>query len=240
MQNRWQVRHTISLVIIVILIGTLGFVLPNGSRRLEWFATMGLLLAFTLIAGKGITGRWPGALIDERNKMSLSRLQLIAWTVLALGAYLTAALGNLTEGLPDPLAIGIPQDLWWLMGISTVSLVASPLLTAAKKKKQPLAKPPEVVAEGLIVANPSPDDARFADMFKGDEVGDRTALDIAKVQMFFFTLILVLAYGATVATAMRVFPVTELPGMQGGMVALLGISHAGYLTSKGGTHTATA
>jgi len=38
---------------------------------------------------------------------------------------------------------------------------------------------------------------------------------------------------------MRVFPITELPNLAGGMVALLGISHAGYLTSKAATHSAT-
>jgi len=257
MPRGWRTVHTVGLVVIVVLIGVAGLLVPAESRRLGWFLTMGLFLAFLLVAGRGITGRWTGALIDDRNKMSLARLQLIVWTVVTLAAYLTAALGNIVAGLPDALAVAVPVDLWWLMGISTTSLVASPVLKAMKKTKQedvkewgrtqgelaaqgaPAAKA-DIDTQGLIVVNKTADRARFSDMFMGEETGNAAALDMAKVQMFLFTLILVLAYGASVATAMRVFPITELPDLSGGMVALLGISHAGYLTSKGAPHSATA
>lgn len=254
MPQRWRPRHTIALVVIVILIGLIGVLMPADARQLGWLLTLALLLAFLLVAGQGITDRWPGALVDERNKMSLSRLQLILWTVLILAAYLNAALGNLRAGLPDALGVAIPQGLWWLMGISTTSLVASPLLKATKTGRQrdeaewqrtlgQLAPAGGAGAgtnsQGLIVVNATPDLAQWSDMFKGEETGNAAVLDIAKVQMFFFTMILVFSYGMSLANTMRVIPITELPDIPGSMVALLGISHAGYLTSKGATHSNT-
>jgi len=243
MPNSWRRWHTGALVVLVVAIGAVGFVVPAESRRLGWFLTMALMVAFLVILGLGFKGRWEGALIDDRNMMSLSRFQIIAWTVLTLSAFLTAALGNLVAGLPDPLAVAIPEDLWWLMGISTTSLVASPLLKATKKSKEAdddettRANLPRDRVEGLLVLNTDPGQAHFSDMFRGEEIANSTVLDVAKVQMFYFTVILVIAYGASLATAMGVFPITELPDMSGGMVALLGISHAGYLTGKSTTQT---
>ncbi|HEX6513282.1 MAG TPA: hypothetical protein VF157_13345, partial [Chloroflexota bacterium] len=82
-----------------------------------------------------------GILIDSRNMMSLSRVQTAAWTVLILSAFAAAGLGNasralfgLADALPDPLGIGIPQAIWGLMGISTVSLVRSPLIKNYKRR----------------------------------------------------------------------------------------------------------
>jgi hypothetical protein len=59
--------------------------------------------------------------------------------------------------------------------------------------------------------------------------------------MFFFTLILVLAYAVAIGTA---FTGTEpkidnFPALDPGMVALFGISHAGYLVHKAVPHSQT-
>jgi hypothetical protein len=94
---------------------------------------LALLGIFAAIAGQGITGLWRGLLIDERNKISLSRLQRTLWTIVVLSGFLTAALSNLEAGQPDPLAISAPSELWLLMGISTTSLVASPLIKSTKR-----------------------------------------------------------------------------------------------------------
>ena len=92
---------------------------------------------FVVIAGQGVTGLWRGMLIDDRNKMGLSRLQMILWTIIVLSGFLVAALSNLATGQADPLAIAIPSQLWLLMGISTTSLVGSPLIKSTKKNKTP-------------------------------------------------------------------------------------------------------
>jgi hypothetical protein len=61
--------------------------------------------------GHGITGRPQGLLIDERRKMSLSRLQLVLWTVTILSGLLTAAVSNIGVRTAAPLAIVIPSQV---------------------------------------------------------------------------------------------------------------------------------
>jgi hypothetical protein len=70
-------------------------------------------------------------------------------------------------------------------------------------------------------------------MFKGDEVTDCSQLDLGKIQMFYFTLVLVLAYGVQLGSLFLAGQFFEsMPVLDSGMVALLGISHAGYLGNK--------
>lgn len=57
--------------------------------------------------------------------------------------------------------------------------------------------------------------------------------------MFYFTRILVLAYAVSLGTLMLATTptITALPALDDSAVALLGISHAGYLTNKAIPHT---
>jgi hypothetical protein len=256
MQDHWKLQHSIGLFAIVIAIVLIGLLAPNNLRLWAWLATLLLFGLFTVIAGKGITGLWRGALIDERNKVSLSRFQLVVWTFVVLSAYLTAALRNLSAGYADPLSIAIPEDLWLLIGISTTSLVASPLLKSNKTSSQP--DPTEkartirllttqgtdasrVDTQGVLVVNTTPEQAQWADLFKGEETGNAALLDIAKIQMFYFTIVIVLTYAVALGTALRqsTGQLSAFPDLDRGMIALLGISHAGYLTSKAVPHSAT-
>jgi hypothetical protein len=51
--------------------------------------------------------------------------------------------------------------------------------------------------------------------------------------MFFFTLLLVLTYATAIGSLLKNDPLpAALPDVSGGMLALLGISHAGYLANK--------
>jgi hypothetical protein len=71
------------------------------------------------------------------------------------------------------------------------------------------------------------------DIFMGEYVADFALLDIAKIQMFFFTVLLVIAYGTAVGSLLRTDPLpSSLPDVGAGMLPLLGISHASYLASK--------
>jgi hypothetical protein len=144
-------------------------------------------------------------LIDERNKISPSRLQLTLWTIVVLSGFLSAALSNLAAGQPNPLDISVPSELWLLMGISTTSLMASPLIKSTKTnvqaneeeksrtyallaKQMNLEKIEEAVASrGQLVINTHPEAAQWADMFRGEETGNAAHLDLGKIQMFYFT-----------------------------------------------------
>ena len=88
----------------------------------SWIVTLLLSAAFLVVPEVAIKRRWDGIFIDERNKLSLSRFQLVLWTLL-LGALFTASLSNVCQGVVSPLAIQVPASA--LLGIGTFSLVAA-------------------------------------------------------------------------------------------------------------------
>jgi hypothetical protein len=228
------------------------------------------MLSLLIIIGIGIAGRPAGTWIDERNKMSLSRLQLIAWTVVVLSGFLVAALSNLrADSADDPLAIAVPEILWAAMGISAISLVGSPLILSTKKHRDPnrpemmrsleqfgdtsvglgfladdprmLATPAGIRSIGTVEVRESPSNASWADLFRGDETGNFAYVDLGKVQMLLLTVVVLLAYGlALFGLLSGDGPYLKLPMVAEGMVAILGISHAGYLTTKAVSHSAPA
>ena len=130
--KKWKWWHTTILLIIIaviVLVSEVGI-----DRRLTWIVVLGLLSVFAVIAGHGVTEQWWGIVIDDRHKVSLSRLQMLIWTVIAASGFLSAALLNISLEGASPLDINIPEQLLWLMGISTTSLVGSPLIKNTKKK----------------------------------------------------------------------------------------------------------
>jgi len=219
---------------------------PSGRY---WIVGLLIMCAFVLYLGKWICGRPLGILVTERNLMSLSRLQMILWTLVILSAYLTMVMQRIHAGVSDPLNLAMEWRLWALMGISTASLVGSPLLLQSKKSQDPppatVDKAAQVLQEdkasiqenrqGRLYSNTDPKDARFTDIFEGDDVGNTAYIDPAKLQMFLFTLVVAGSYGYQIFRVMsNAHSAGDLamPPVSDGMVALLGISHAGYLGSK--------
>jgi hypothetical protein len=174
-----------------------------------------------------------------------------------------APLAVISPALPSvssALDVAIPVELWVALGISLVSLVGSPLILNSKRSGLPdpvqrdetinqlgreKIKEPEnnVPPDGLLITKRWPQDAQFSDLFRGEETGNGAHLDLAKVQMFFFTLALVLAYAVAVGALFLDSQDTllgSLPALSAGFVTLLGISHAGYLTSKALPHSKEA
>jgi hypothetical protein len=256
----WTTLHTVALASLIVLIFVIGLIPPNriipgfaspAHGLVVWLIMMVLLSLSLVVIGKGTTGVWEGLLIDTRNKMSLSRLQLILWTLVVLSAFLTVALFNIRNTqMADPLHIKVPSQVWGLLGISTVSFVTAATIKSQKKNLsvsdevtqrttealRKVGEDPKKLADpqGALVAYERPRDAGVSDLFKGDEVVAAAYLDLGKVQVFFFTLIIVFAYAAEIGALLygAPHPIKALPDLSTGIVALLGISHAGYLTSK--------
>jgi len=238
-------------LVILAAIGLVGLSVAPGaalSRSRAWLLTLALMTAFAIVAGPGITGYWRGILIDDRFKMSLARLQLLAWTLVILSAIVTAGLTNIAYGGTSPLSIQIPPELWVLLGISTASAVVSPAALNQKRDKKPdsqeldktvseLRKSDDVNVDqqlsGIVLRNESPADARWGDTLKGDESGNAATVDLGKLQMFLFTFVLVLGYAIALA---KLFDgagaITTLPAVDSSVNTLLGISHTGYLANK--------
>lgn len=255
----WQRWHTLSLLVIIVGVLLGGWLIARASPLWAWIAVMILLTAFLSIAGRGVTGFWWGALIDDRNMMSLSRLQIVLWMIVVLSGFLAAAMANIAAATGQPpLTIQVPQQLWLLMGISTASLVASPLIRSAKRAGVPSRQQAEagframaqqrgiaverasefVTARGFEVVNREPEQADWPDLVKGEEVGNFTYLDLGKVQNLFFTLVLIIAYAVALGARLADGGFIEsLPPLDTGMVTLLGISHAGYLIYKAVPHS---
>lgn len=264
-KSTWTWGHSLASVVIVALVLAVGLTArsweqlfglsgPSSGRLWAWLLTMALLLVFAATVGHGITGVWGGVLIDDRNRMSLSRLQLVLWTVVVLAAFMTAALSNIVlDPSGSPLAIAIPGEVLLAMGISITSLIGTPLILSTKTatpNSNEQAQTEHILAsrgvassilgnEGLIVTKSTPADAQVADLFRGEETGNAAQLDLGKVQMFYVTLILVLTYAVAIGTtfASTTGLVSALPRVDGSFVALLGLSHAGYLTYKAIPHS---
>lgn len=216
-----------------------GTLFPTSQRLTAWLCSLFLLLFFLLILGKGVTGLWRGVLIDERDRISLSRTQNVAWTLLILSAFLTAALTNIAISGPlKALQIALPEQLWLLMGISVSSLLGSPLILMLKK---PLTSPaPPVTTTNTMQETEAASSKKeqrtslWSDLFKAEDVGHSSPLDLGKIQMFCFTLLLIVAYGYALGAMFhdsRGF-IDSFPAVDNSIVALLGISHLGYLLNK--------
>ena len=96
-------------------------------------------------------------------------------------------------------------------------------------------------AEGLLYKNPTVSDANFTDMFEGNEVGNAAHVDLAKVQMFFFTMAVAIAYVVglwdIISTEAIYGANFTFPSVSNGLVGVLGISNFGYLAGKAVDHT---
>lgn len=259
-------RYILETLIILVGIGAAGIFVPYslgqeriGDGRLwAWGCFALLLVLFMLVAGRAITGVWNGAFIDDINKISLSRLQLILWTILIVSGFMAAAFSNvLVSGVSNPLGIAMPSQLLQLLGISTASLIGATLISAPKKNTIPnldaqtlAAKtavvatqnhlaPGNVTTTGVLIAKTSPQDARWSDLVTGVEISNGAHLDISRVQMLFFTVVLVAAYTMALGKGLssQTLDFTAFPSLDEGMIALLGISHVGYLTMKAAPHT---
>jgi len=99
-------------------------------------------------------------------------------------------------------------------------------------------------AEGLLHRNASPSEASWVDLVRGEEIGNYKLVDMSKVQMLFFTVVVVATYaGAIIALLYNVMnmqkPPTELafPEFSETLNALLGISHGTYLSVKAVDHS---
>lgn len=142
---------TILFVALILATGLTGSI-PIHWR---WLATLLWFIGLLAFIGKAVTqersdgkrtgGRWAGILIDNRFKMSLSRLQIILWTLLALSSFTVIALDRTipllqadraTEKPHNPLDIRFPEELLLAMGISTTSLAGASWIKSKKTEKQ--------------------------------------------------------------------------------------------------------
>jgi len=230
MRPAWQFVLVIAALLLINVVPAYIWGIDGAYawRLLSWAGTILLFLVALIIVGRRMTNDWRGVLVDKRNVMSLSRLQLVIWTTIIISGMLTAAIANVVTPLidpnthavthiPDPLVLGIQPEIWGLRGISGTSFVATPII---------------LDRDPASVSTNTGNTWEWADIFLGDKTTNDGRVDLSKVQQFFFTVIVVAVFmmklGYTFATTDKVM----FPAIDTGFVALLGISHAAYLIHK--------
>jgi hypothetical protein len=211
------------------------------SRYLgAWIAVAVVMTGLILAISRAASGRWLGALVDSRNKMSLSQLQILLWTIVFVSAYFTIALTLRT------MNVYVPEELWALLGISTGSAAGAVIIKGNKRAQEPATRLNLAPAAhmGLLSKADAP---RFMDLFRGDEATNAGTVDISKVQMFFFTIAAVIGYVIALLDCNLSHSPADVtvkygayfPAFAAGLVTLIGISHTGYLTVKAAPRTPT-
>lgn len=255
----------ILLLVISALISLVAgrFHILHLSGGLAWLISLVPLIMMLGAIGWAVHGRLDGVLIDRDNRISLSRLQLVLWTVLLMGALQAAGIFNSTVTYPQsfgaemmlgPLDIRIPPEIWTLLGLGSFTAVVAPVIKQGNRTR-PLRAPEkdtDIVSEikhdrglreagrfaGRVYQNASSNDARWIDLVMGDYEG-AAHIDISKLQHFVLTLLLLLIYGLALFAIMDKSlplsePINRFPDISPGLLSLLGISHAAYLADKVG------
>lgn len=218
-----------------------------------------LLLGLLVVIGRGIVGRWDGVLIDSRNRVTLSQFQIVIWTLVVLSAYGAVLFTNLMAGesVLSALDVSVPPELLVAMGVTGTSVVGSRVINSLqgqdrlggdislKDSGEPSA-PATWERRDRLLVRADVSTASWADLFisdypsdvrimaNGTKVFQSPRVDITKLQMFFFTIVLAFAYAAACADLVvnATGQIDDLPVLDESFVILLGISHAGYLTRK--------
>ena len=220
---------------------------------LVWAWLINLVLMFVIMGIIGLTvgRRFWAIFVDNRNMVSLSRFQVVIWTLVILSAFWTSALGRVADSTVNPekyicsdpavpcstpADLNLPAEVWALMGISMTSSVAATLIKENKGQEAVTFEGDPERNRGALAIRPPAETPQFADMFHTETAGSKVFVDMSKVQNFFFTIVAVLTYatalGGAMIVAKDISTFQQFPILSDGLIGILGISHAGYLTSK--------
>ncbi|WP_025129932.1 hypothetical protein [Pseudomonas sp. PH1b] len=229
---------------------------PSAANKLDWprlaawaSCLLGMFALFVL-AGLKIRGRVLGVLIDERNRYSLSRLQMTLWTLLVLATLYTVYIANIVRGdATTALIVDLDYNLIALMGFNLASFVGAPMALSRKAEQpasdnalattsqqlldtQKLTAPPS--ARGQVLTKNDPKDARLADLIRGEDVTNATLVDLPRLQMLLITMVVVFVYGAAVGHSLGSgdWLLETLPKLHNTLLLLALISHSGYVVGK--------
>ena len=289
--NKNRPLYVVLTLVLITAMVLVALFLPTrvGRQWWLWAWIINLALLFVLLGtislSVGADGGWWAFLVNEQRMVSLSRFQIVLWTLVVLSGFWTIGLARVGDSTnpahaaayvcaapaegetppgeetpcADPLGLQLPEVLWGLMGISTTTAVLSPLIKADKGRRSSsrgdqdayglmLAQSvqsarldaDEFGFEGAIAVRNPGYAARFSDLFMGELVSNLGYVDINKVQNFLFTVMAVVSYaialGAAIAGAGSIAALFQFPDVSASLLAILGISHTGYLVGKAVTN----
>ncbi len=227
-------EFALAIIVIVAANTVAGLITRGDTIAAGWpLLTPWILTAASMVWCFALIGRlpvgvppivdWRCLIIDQRNKFSLSRLQLVVWSLLVISAVTTEGILNAVWGRMTPLGIDIPSQLWILLGLSAGSFVAAPLVLASKRDV------------GMLATKP-PNEHAWRDIFYGDDTGNSDQVDFSKVQQFFFTIVLVVTYaaaiGSVIAMAKPSATLLTFPKLDDGFIGIMAVSQTAYIAYK--------
>lgn len=234
-------------VIIAILAGLLALINVEDPSLAIFVISLAATAWVIAFVGVVTANRPDGVIVDNRNRVSLSKFQMTLWTILVVAMMVTLFIMRLIElGPADALDFTTPPELVVAMGIAVTSVTGAPLVLSMKSNADsgadltqaaagqgiPLA---DARASGSVFGKSERRLAHWRDMFLGDDVANAGAPDLSKVQQFLISVALVAMYGVTFAYAMAAGAL-GFPELHDQFLWLLGVSHAGYLAYKAVPH----
>ncbi len=181
-----------------------------------------LVLLFAAL-GLGTSGRPSGVFVSPQNRVSLSRIQVTAWTTVLLSGFATYAAFNIGvvgaqwldvfgEAEPssdDTLFPKLASWTWAVLGIAVASPLASGLIKGQKSnlseseiQEVQAAETQHAFRLGALSVNAFPGQATIADIFFGEDTFNFTRVDISRTQLVIITLILLYTYASWLIMSM--------------------------------------
>lgn len=239
-------------------------VLGSGAGMIAWIWSIGSLTLLFTALGRCAPGGKGSLLIDGRNKVSLSRVQVVSWTILILGGFYAAVCWNIqtaiseSTSIDEALNVEIGANLLILMGISGGSFLLSPFILALKSSTEPddtetiqmleqlgkikskgetinTMEQAEPYHDGKVLVNKNKSEASWCDLLTPEKIGKSgPGIDFSRVQMVLFTGVALVVFAAVSARMFYVNTgiIATLPALSPGILALIAISHGGYLARK--------
>ena len=190
----------LTLLLMILLAASavwIGKSADHSQLRWEYAAVTAILVALCIVAGVLVNGRLDGVLISDRNRISLARVQWVAWMIVLLGAYFVESVWNVAHSGSFP---EMQTESFGLLGIVSGSSVVSSLIVDAKMRSpvpsgQPQAVQPQAVQphavqplaaadhaghKGSMDLNYNVAEASWEDLYLGEEVANRYVVDVSR------------------------------------------------------------
>jgi hypothetical protein len=149
------------------------------------------------------------------GRLSTSKFQWLCWIVVVFFGYVALYAHRAASGNPGPLE-GIPDNLLFAIGFSTTTMAAAKGITGGYVSSGRLRKP-DTAVNGV-----------------GDLMQDDGGTpELVKIQMLAWTFLSLTIYLMQVGSALGTqTPPAALPDLDATLMALMGLSQAGYLGKK--------
>jgi hypothetical protein len=158
-------------------------------------------------------GMLSGLLVGKDNRLSLSKFQVVLWTLVAVISFIALKMANVVCQVP--ISTEIPPNLLALLGINGATAVLAKGITSYNTGKG-----------NLKTAAAS---ASLSDLYLGD---DKAYTDVMKFQMLCWTAVAVAVYFINFVSQCGTAPQMGFPDIDSTLIYLMIIGHGVYLGDK--------